>query len=51
MIPELGKYQDTVLSAYALSLGLLAALIAVSVWRARVVKRQLKAAETRPTNP
>ncbi len=47
MIPDLGKYQDTVLSAYGISLLLLAAIIGLSIWRARAVKRQLDATEAR----
>ena len=47
MIPDLGKYQDAVLSAYGLSLLCLAAIIFVSVWRARVVKRDLEQIERR----
>ena len=47
MIPDLGKYQDAVLSAYGLSLVLLAAIIGLSVWRARAVKRQLDETEAR----
>lgn len=45
MMPDLGKYQDAVLSAYALSLLCLAAIILVSVWRARAVKRDLEQLE------
>ncbi len=45
MIPELGKYAGTVLSAYAVSLILLAGIIALSAWQARRVKRRLDAAE------
>ncbi len=41
MMPDLGKYQDAVLSAYAVSLLALIAIIALSVWRSRAVKRQL----------
>lgn len=47
MMPDLGKYQDAVLSSYALSLLCLAAIIGLSVWRARVVKRELDEAEAR----
>ncbi|AMY69542.1 heme exporter protein CcmD [Frigidibacter mobilis] len=47
MIPELGKYAGTVLSAYAVTLALLAALVAVSLWRGARVKRALEAQERR----
>jgi len=47
MIPDLGKYAGAVLSAYAISLLLMAAIVALSMWRARAVKRQLNDAEAR----
>jgi heme exporter protein D len=47
MMPELGKYAGTVLSAYAVSLVLLAAIIGLSWWQSRRMKRQLDAAEAR----
>ncbi|MDJ0827371.1 MAG: heme exporter protein CcmD [Rhodobacter sp.] len=47
MIPDLGKYAGTVLSAYGVSLLLLAAIIALSLWKSRAVKRKLDAAEAR----
>jgi heme exporter protein D len=47
MIPDLGKYAGAVLSAYGISLLLMAAIIALSLWRARVVKQQLNDAEAR----
>lgn len=47
MIPDLGKYQDAVLSAYLVSLVLLTAIIVISLWRARSVKRQLDETEQR----
>ncbi|MGR3454997.1 heme exporter protein CcmD [Pseudooceanicola sp.] len=47
MMPELGKYAGAVLSAYALTLLLLAALVAVSLWRARRVKAALEKVEAR----
>jgi heme exporter protein D len=47
MIPDLGKYAGTVLSAYAVSLLLLAAIVGLSIWQARRVKRRLDAAEAR----
>lgn len=47
MIPELGKYAGAVLSSYAISLGLIVLLVAVSVIRARKVKRALDQVEQR----
>ena len=47
MMPELGKYADTVLSAYAVSLVLIAALVALSIWRARRVRADLEKVELR----
>lgn len=44
-MPDLGKYAGAVLSAYGISLLLLAGLIGVSLWRARRVKAQLDRAE------
>ena len=45
MMPDLGKYADTVLSAYAVSIVLIVALVAVSLIRAGRVKRQLQDVE------
>jgi heme exporter protein D len=47
MMPDLGKYTGTVLSAYAVSLALLALIIGVSWWRSRRIKRRLQDAEAR----
>lgn len=47
MMPDLGKYAGTVLSAWAVSLALLALIVAFSLWRGRMVKRQLAEAESR----
>lgn len=47
MMPDLGKYGDTVLSAYAVSLVFLVGIVALSWVRSRHVKRQLDAAEAR----
>lgn len=46
-MPDLGKYAVTVLSSYAVSILLIAALIGLTLWRGRVVKRQLAQAESR----
>jgi heme exporter protein D len=51
MIPDLGKYAFAVLSCYAVALGLIAALIMISLWRSRMVKRQLAEAEARARAP
>lgn len=46
-MPELGKYAETVMSAYAVSLLLLVALAGWSIWRARRVRADLDAIEAR----
>ena len=50
MMPDLGKYASAVLSAYAVSLILLAAIVILSLWRSRQVRRKLDAAEARRSN-
>ncbi|MDF1718727.1 MAG: heme exporter protein CcmD [Antarcticimicrobium sp.] len=47
MMPDLGKYADTVLSAYAASILLLAALVALSLWRGRRLRRDMQDMEQR----
>ncbi|ARC88117.1 heme exporter protein CcmD [Rhodovulum sp. MB263] len=47
MIPDLGKYAVAVLSSYALTMALIAVLIAVSLWRGARVRRQLAEVEAR----
>ena len=47
MMPELGKYADTVLSAYAVSILLLVGLVALSLWRGRRVRAEMETAERR----
>jgi heme exporter protein D len=47
MMPDLGRYQTTILSAYAVTFALLALLVGLSVWRARRVARDLAAEEAR----
>lgn len=44
-MPDLGKYADAVLSAYGVSIVLLAALVLFSLRRSRKVKAQLDAVE------
>jgi heme exporter protein D len=46
-MPELGKYADTVLSAYGASLALLIGLVVWTLWRGRRVQAQLKDVEQR----
>lgn len=46
-MPDLGKYADTVLSAYAVSLLLLAALVGLTLWRGRKVRREMENLATR----
>lgn len=50
MIPELGRHVGTVLGAYAVTLGLVAALVAASLWRSARVRRRLAALESRRTD-
>ncbi len=49
-MPDLGKYAVEVASAYAVSLVLILGLVAVSVFRARRVKRDLDEAEGRQSD-
>ncbi|GHG93103.1 heme exporter protein CcmD [Pseudodonghicola xiamenensis] len=47
MMPDLGKYADTVLSAYGASILLLIGLVAISLWRGRRVRAEMDALEKR----
>lgn len=47
MMPELGKYAVAVLSSYAVTVGLLAVLVAVSLWRGARVRALLREVEER----
>lgn len=47
MMPDLGKYADTVLAAWAGTLLLLAVLIVATLWRAARVRRALEAQEAK----
>ncbi|WP_425052748.1 heme exporter protein CcmD [Psychromarinibacter sp. S121] len=49
-MPELGKYAGTVLSAYGISLLLLAGVVVLSVVQWRRMKQRLAAAEARRSN-
>jgi len=44
-MPELGKYASEVMSAYAVSLLLLAALVGLTLWRGRAARRALEETE------
>ena len=44
-MPDLGKYADVVLSAYAVSLGLLAGIVVISVLAGRRARAELSAIE------
>jgi heme exporter protein D len=47
LLPDLGKYAGTVLSSYAVSFVLIAALVVMSVLRSRKIKRDLAEIEAR----
>ena len=47
MMPDLGKYAVTVLSAYGISLALIAGLIVLSLVQSRRARRQLENAKRR----
>lgn len=47
MMPDLGKYGDTVLSAYAASVVLLLVLVVLSLWRGRKVRAEMARIEQR----
>lgn len=47
MMPDLGKYASTVLTSYAVTLGLLALVIGLTLWRGARVKAALAEAEAR----
>ena len=47
MMPDLGKYAEAVLSAYAASIVILALLVLFSLWRGRRVRREMEQLETR----
>ena len=46
-MPDLGKYADTILSAYAITIVLLVGIIVTSLMRARKTKKQLEELEAR----
>lgn len=47
MIPDLGKYAETVMSSYAASIFLLVALVVFSVLRGRKVRAEMEKIEQR----
>lgn len=47
MIPDLGRYAVAVLSSYGATLVLMAAVVVLTVWQGRRVKRQLDEVEAR----
>ncbi|MFC7704082.1 heme exporter protein CcmD [Plastorhodobacter daqingensis] len=47
MIPDLGRYAAEVAAAYGVSIGLLAALVGLTLWRGARVRRALRAVEER----
>ncbi|WP_420586741.1 heme exporter protein CcmD [Ruegeria sp.] len=49
MIPDLGKYADTVLWSYAASIALLVLLIGYSIARGRRVRAEMEKIEERMT--
>lgn len=46
-MPDLGKYADAVLSAYAVSIVLLVAIVGLSLWKGRRVRADMRAVEDR----
>ena len=47
MMPDLGKYADSVIGSYLITIGLILALIGVSLWQSRRAKAALAAVEAR----
>ena len=47
MMPDLGKYADAVLGAYAASILLLIGIVVLSVWQSRRAKAALEEMEKR----
>lgn len=46
-MPDLGKYGETVLSAYGVSILLLVAVVGLSLWRGRKIRAALAEVEER----
>ncbi len=47
MMPDLGKYAETVLSAYGVSIVLILALVGLSLWRGRRIRAEMERIEKR----
>ena len=47
MMPELGKYAFAVVASYGASIGLLVALVALTLWHGARVRRRLDVVEAR----
>ena len=47
MLPDLGKYAVTVLAAYGVTIGLIAGLVVLTLWKGAKVRRALEAQEAR----
>ena len=47
MTPDLGKYADTVLSAYGASIIMLVVLVGASLWKGKRVRSDLEQVEAR----
>ena len=47
MMPDLGKYAEAVLSAYAVSIVLLVSIVVLSLWRGRRVRAEMEDVERR----
>lgn len=47
MMPELGKYAAAVIGSYVATIAVLGALVVVSLWQGRRVKRALAEVEAR----
>lgn len=48
-MPDLGKYAEPVLSAYAVSIVLLVAIVGLSLWRGRKVRADMRDVEMQAT--
>ncbi len=46
-MPDLGKYAETVLSAYAVSIALIVGLVMISILRSNKIKKQLQDVENK----
>jgi len=46
-MPDLGKYAGAVMGSYAVTIALIVALVALSLWRGARVRRQLNEVEAR----